>query len=455
MKNKRFKQIDFNYSDKVEDDEIHDYFKLKFEDRELTDYEFLLWVKLFYYMKRKEETSIQEPSPELLEAIRQEYQLPEPTSKPSSPELYEEMRAHEWIKLQDNTGKYLFGPFADTYLRVPSFSINRFQRSLSYTIEHLRRLICNGDINDELLDKTKWITDSIRGLNYFVSQFLLQVYADKANAEIPEDVRKKCLPYSTHIKVCEDILDIIYTLAEAHKYDDLASKGYEKEMIFPVLLPKFIELKGIAGFSCLSSFLLDAMFFSFDYAHALLDIMFFIHLNFHNSLLWAIEFAKTPVNLEVPIEQRGQQEHTTQMKIYLYDSKDRPRVIRVDMPHKGDGGEQYLHFNVKPTFAGEEYDHHVITTELDQIDSTLDSLKEAMYRECPNLFVTNDSGSDDDDAMLHEMHRFLAYEDMATRYVVKEEQEEVLKDYCKITGKQFDSLNAALEHSYFSFYERF
>ena len=132
MKNKRFKQIEFNYSDKVEDDEIHDYFKLKFEDRELTDYEFLLWVKLFYYMKRKEEASIQEPSPELLEAIRQEYQLPEPTSKPSSSELYEEMRAHEWIKLQDDTGKYLFGPFTDTYLRVPSFSINRFQRSLSY-----------------------------------------------------------------------------------------------------------------------------------------------------------------------------------------------------------------------------------------------------------------------------------------------------------------------------------
>ena len=87
MKNKRFKQIAFNYSDKDIESEVHDYFKLKFEERELTDYEFLLWVKLFYYMKRKEETSIQEPSPELLEAIRQEYQLPEPTSKPSSPEL--------------------------------------------------------------------------------------------------------------------------------------------------------------------------------------------------------------------------------------------------------------------------------------------------------------------------------------------------------------------------------
>ena len=226
-------------------------------------------------------------------------------------------------------------------------------------------------------------------------------------------------------------------------------------MVFPVLLPKFIELKGIAGFSCLSSFLLDAMFFSFDYAHALLDVMFFIHLNFHNSLLWAIEFAKTPVNLEVPIEQRGQHEHTTQMKIYLYDSKDRPRVIRVDMPHKGDAGEQYLHFNVKPTFAGEEYDHHVITTELDQVDSTLDSLKEAMYRECPNLFVTNDSGSDDDDAMLLEMQWFLAYEDMTTRYVVKDEQEVALKDYSEIAEIQFDSLNAALEHAYLFFYDKF
>ena len=175
MKNKRFKQIAFNYSDKDIEGEVHDYFKLKFEDRELTDYEFLLWVKLFYYMKRKEETSIQEPSPELLEAIRQEYQLPEPTSNPSSPELFELMRAHEWIKLQDNTGKYLFGPFSETYLKVPSFSINRFQRSLNITIGKLRKLIGNGDINEELLDKTKWITDCIRGLNYYVSQAYLEL----------------------------------------------------------------------------------------------------------------------------------------------------------------------------------------------------------------------------------------------------------------------------------------
>ena len=106
MKNKRFKQIEFNYSDNEIEGEVSDYFKLKFEGRELSDYEFLLWVKLFYYMKRKEETSIQEPSPELLEAIRQEYQLPEPTSKPNSLELFGMMQAHEWIKLQDSTGKY-------------------------------------------------------------------------------------------------------------------------------------------------------------------------------------------------------------------------------------------------------------------------------------------------------------------------------------------------------------
>lgn len=455
MKNKRFKQIAFNYSDKDIEGEVHDYFKLKFEDRELTDYEFLLWVKLFYYMKRKEETSIQEPSPELLEAIRQEYQLPEPTSNPSSPELFELMRAHEWIKLQDNTGKYLFGPFSETYLKVPSFSINRFQRSLNITIGKLRKLIGNGDINEELLDKTKWITDCIRGLNYFVSQAYLELLTLSKVANATDNDKKESYPYSTHIKVCKDILEIIYILSEAYKHDELTSRGYEPEMVFPVLLPKYIELKGIAGFSCLSSLVLDAMFFTFDYQDALLTIMLFLHLNFHNSLLWAIEFAASPVNIDVPTEKRGQKEHTTQMKIYLFDSKDRPRVIRVDMPHKGEGGEKYLHFNVTPTFAGEKFDHLVLSEDLDQVQFTLDSLKEAVLRECPNLIVVQDSGSADDEAMLHEMQRFLAYEDMTTRYVVKEEQEEALNDYCKIAGTDFDNLNAALEDAYFSFYKRF
>lgn len=79
----------------------------------------------------------------------------------------------------------------------------------------------------------------------------------------------------------------------------------------------------------------------------------------------------------------------------------------------------------------------------------------AVLRECPNLIVVQDSGSADDEAMLHEMQRFPAYEDMTTRYVVKEEQEEALNDYCKIAGAKFESLNAALEHAYLSFFERF
>ena len=143
------------------------------------------------------------------------------------------------------------------------------------------------------------------------------------------------------------------------------------------------------------------------------------------------------------------------MKIYLFDNKDRPRVIRVDMPHKGEGGEEYLHFNVTPCFSNEKYDHLVLTEDLDQVQFTLDSLKEAVLRECPFLVVVQDSGSADDEAILHEMQRFLAYEDMTTRYVVKKEQEKALSDYCKITGSDFHNLNSALEDAYLSFYKRF
>lgn len=454
MIDKRFKHTIFNYSDNNIETEIHDYFKLKFEDRELTDYEFLLWVKMFYYMKRKEKRSEQCPSHELLDSLRKEYQPPVPIDNPDSEELFEKIISHEWIKLQDSTGKYLLGPFSTTYTQVPSFSINRFQRSLHITIGHLREQIGSGYITTELKEKTRWIIDCIRGVNHYISAFNINVYAIQEKALPQGDLYEYSYPYSSYDKVSNEIYGIIMTICDVPQ-SDWEKDGYNEELRMSLLLPNLIELKGIAGFSCLSGFFLDAMFFSFDYVKPLMDILFFIHSQFHNSILWRIEFATSPVNMAIPVEIRAQQDHTTQLKIYLFDSKDRSRVIRVNMPHKGEGNEKYLHFNVNPVFTGEQFDHKVITKDCDHIQSVLESIREAMSRECFNLFEIKDSDADTDDDILNEMQRFLVYEGMTAAYITKDDVEDFLNRYNTIAQTDYSTINEALEDAYLAFYSKF
>lgn len=454
MLNKRFKHVVFNYGEPLDGADVHDYLKLKFEDRELTDYEFLLWVKLFYYMKYRDDTSPQGPSLALMDALRNEYNLPSPSNVTDNQLLFDKIRDHEWIKLQDSTGKYLFGPFSGTVSLVPSFDINRFQRSLNRTIEFLRAQIHSGEITDELREKTLWMMDCIRGINYSVGRFFTGVLAGNRKDTLTDDLKSKSVPYSSYQTVCQQIYEIIRTILDIPQKDWKAN-GFEDEMRMPVVLPQYIESKGIAGFSCLCGFFVDAMFFSFDYPEPLLKILLFLHSDFHCSLLWRVEFAASPVSIEIPVNQRGQQHHTTQMKIYLFDKKDRPRVIRIDMPHKGEGDERFLHFNVQPVFEDEQFDHQVITYDCVGIQSVLESVREAMIRECPNLFDIQDSDADADDAVLDEMRRFLAYNDIATQYVARENEIEALMRYNELCHTEYTTLSDALGDAYLFFYNRF
>lgn len=454
MINKRFKHIIFNLSgDDIESD-VSDYFKLKFNNKELSDYEFLLWVKLFYYMKHNEETSNQSPSPCLLNSIRQEYNLPIPTNDLDSDALFIIMNSHDWIKIQDNTGKYLFGPFSKSEWMVPSFSINRFQRSFNRATDILRSQIISGDITDELREKTMWMLDCIRGLNYYVGHFLGS-YVTSHEQDIPDkDHIKQLSPYSDYQNVCKELYGIIMSICNIPK-KDWESSGFANEMRMPVLLPKFIEMKGIAAFSCLSGFFIDASYFSFDYEEPLINILFFLHFNFHNSLLWRIDFAASPLNIGTPVEQRGQKDNTTQLKIYLFDSQDRPRVIRIDMPHKGGEEEKCLHFNVKPVFEGENFDHQVITGNCKQIQFILESVREAMIRECFCLINIKDSNEKADDDILEEMQRFLAYDTISAEYIAKEQEKSALDIYNTKLQTNFSSLHEALENAYLDFYNKF
>ena len=249
MKDKRFKHIVFDPEKVNSDLVVSDYFKLKFKDCELTDYEFLLWVKLFYYMKHKEETSAQDPSPELLDALRREYNPPKPTNDLDSQTLFDKMIKHEWIKIQDNTGKYLFGPFSKTEWNVPSFSINRFQRSLNITIGFLRKQLDSGGITGELKEKIRWMIDCIYGINHFVSLFISSEYIREEKEEPTGNMLKMSFPYSGYKTVCQQIYEIIMAFCDIPK-TDWEADGFEDVMRMPLILPKIIELKGIAGFSC-------------------------------------------------------------------------------------------------------------------------------------------------------------------------------------------------------------
>lgn len=57
-----------------------------------------------------------------------------------------------------------------------------------------------------------------------------------------------------------------------------------------------------------------------------------------------MEMATRPVNSDKSSEERGMEDSTTQLKIFLFDRNRVPYLIRVDMPHKG---EPDLHFNIR------------------------------------------------------------------------------------------------------------
>lgn len=451
MRNKKFKQIIFDYSSSDSDEEICDYFKLKFEDRELTDYEFLLWMKVFFYIKIDEEHARDKADVEHLDIILKEYNLPIPTNFKTSEDLFDKIKAHEWIKLQDNTGKYLFGPATKAYLNIPSFWVNRSQRSLNVTIAKLKDIVATGDLGKEFADKTRWMEDAAKGLSYFVARYFQQIYK-RCEREMSETARKRTFPFANIEKACNDIDEIINVLCYIYEHPEENKGEIRQDCLFAVAVAKLFELKAISGFIALCSFLVDGMFFSFDYKEALLEIAMFLQLQFHNSSLYSIEIPVSKPNLSKPVEERGMSDHTTLMKIYLFDNESTPRVIRIDMPHVGAEGEQYLHFNVFPDKENEKYDHSIITKNIEGIETVLDSIREAMQRECPNLIRFQDSTRDDDKMVLREMEQFNKFDDLTYAYVMHKDVENALSEYNTIMCTKHTSAEDALFEGGMEFY---
>ena len=139
------------------------------------------------------------------------------------------------------------------------------------------------------------------------------------------------------------------------------------------------------------------------------------------------------------------------MKIYLYDRKRVPYVVRVDMPHKGDGNENKLHFNVETIDGDSALNHQVIDCLHSNPVDLLNVMIDNMRRMTPGILDIKDSYKEDDKRMLEIMKAFNAYDDMCMAYFYNIENQTAIDEYNKWMGAECKSVGEGVQHGFFSF----
>ena len=158
------------------------------------------------------------------------------------------------------------------------------------------------------------------------------------------------------------------------------------------------------------------------------------------------------MNSDIPSEERGLEDNTTQLKIFLFDRKRVPYLIRVDMPHKG---EADLHFNIRT--ADDKHlaeDHSPIAADSEGIENALQSVRDAMTQLCPNLIKWVDTDRENDDKVLKDMLLLNAMDDVSLDYLKGKEDNDHLRSFSELYGKQYDTQCDALFEGYQYFVER-
>lgn len=424
-------------------DSISDYFKLKFEGV-LSDYHAMLMVKLHVYVHQFEVDA------QTIEKHWAEFSLPKPVNKESFQQIYDDMVCHQWIKLQDDTGKYLYGPVNQGREYMPSLLVNRFQIGLNTTIGRLTEYFRKGSLTGEINEIAEALYEEMVALNVWVSTPLMNGFM--AQGDLTLEQAQACRPYSNFFKAGVSFKDFIATYQVFGSDKEIELEGHDKTTILEALLPSCLMMRGICGFSSLCGFLMDSTFPSRNFEKPLLEIATYILVKFHNSYLYRMEMATRPVNSDKSSEERGMEDSTTQLKIFLFDRNRVPYLIRVDMPHKG---EPDLHFNIRT--AEDKHiaeDHTPIAADSKGIENALQAVRDAMTQLCPNLIKWTDTDRESDEMVLNDMLMLNAMDDVSLDYLKGQKNEENLRRFSELYGKPYDNQAEALFDGYQYFVEK-
>ena len=422
------------------DHSVSDYEKLKF-DGVLTPTERYLWTSLFKYVHDYGITF------EDFKEIVNTYYMPLPVNI-GLEETFESLPKHRWLKLQDNKGKTLFGPFEELGGQL-DFSLVRYLRRQDEIFRELNSYFddCHLDLNFAKLGAN--LRDNLILTNCSFAQFILKIFLQETG-EVPESIKTYGNPdgvtlYHSEVLMSYVGMTIFYGL-EAKDESPVDVKVLLDGVYSTVRI-----MQGYCAFVSLCSSLLIATLSDDKYHHSLLDMLCFFLLNFHNAYIFRIEIPETPLDEKVSIENRGSEAHTTRMKIYLYDTKRVPYVVRVDMPHKGDGNENVLHFNVETLGGDSPLNHKAIDCGNSNPADLLDVMIDNMRRMTPGILNIKDTYKEDDRRMLELMKAFNAYDDLCMAYFLRRENQAALDEYNALMGKNCKTVDEGIQEGFVSF----
>lgn len=422
------------------DHSVSDYEKLKFEGV-LSPTERYLWTSLFKYIHDYGVTF------EDFKAIIELYYMPKPINI-SLEDVYNSLPEHRWVKLQDDKGKHLYGPFEELGTQL-DFSLIRYLRVQDNIFTELRSYFDNYHLDFGIGKLGSRLRDNLIITNCSFSQFIINLFLQETG-EVPERIKTYGSPDGVtlyHSEVLMSFLGRVVFYGLEIKEESPINKKYLLDGFYSTVK----IMQGYCAFVSFCSSLLIATLSDEKYHESLLDMMCFFLYNFHNAYIFRIEITNAPLDEKLSVEERGSEAHTTRMKIYLYDRNRVPYVVRVDMPHKGSDEENKLHFNVETLDGESALNHQAIDCRNSNPSDLLNVMIENMRRISPGILNIKDSYKEDDKRMLEMMKGFNAYDDMCMAYFYRMENQTAIDEYNALMGTECKTIEDGVQQGFVTF----
>ena len=419
---------------------VFDYVKLKFEGL-LSPTDRYLWTSLFKYVH--DYSISQQDFYRIIEC----YYMPLPVNIDLE-EAYEKLSEHRWVKLQDDKGKSLYGPYEELSGEL-DFSLIRYLQIQDSLFQELRQFFNNEPFNTTIAKLGARLRDNLILTNCSFYQFFVKLFIQETG-DIPKEVSIYCNPDGVTFYHC----DVLMSFIAASTFSGLTSNEespFDTQLLPDGLYPTVKIMQGYCAFVSFCSSLLIATLSDAKYRDSLLDMMCFFLRYFHNAYIFRIEIPCSPLNEKLEIEERGSKDHTTRMKIYLYDTKRVPYVVRVDMPHKGDGNENKLHFNIETLDEVPVLNHKVIDCDNSNPTDLLNVMIENMRRMSPIILETKDSYKEDDKRMLEIMKGFNAYDDLSMAFFSGKDNQAAIDEYNAYMGCDCNTVKEGIQEGFIYF----
>ena len=420
---------------------ISDYEKLKFKGT-LTPTERYLWTSLFKYIH---DYGI---SLEDFKAIIEMYYMPHPINI-SLEDVYNSLPKHRWLKLQDETGKSLFGPFEELGTQL-DFSLIRYLQIQDSIFSELRSYFDNYRLDIGIGKLGARLRDNLIFTNCSFTQFLIKLFI-QTTGEVPDGVKLYGSPDGVTLYHSEVFMSFVGRVTFYGFEMEEEDSPVDTKLLLDGVYSTVKIMQGYCAFVSFCSSLLIATLSDENYQDSLLDMMCFFLYNFHNAYIFRIEIPNAPLNEKLSVEERGSEAHTTRMKIYLYDRNRVPYVVRVDMPHKGREDENKLHFNVETLDGESALNHKTIDCRNSNPSDLFDVMIENMRRISPGILNIKDSYKEDDKSMLEMMKGFNAYDDMCMAYFNRKENQTAIDEYNALMGTKCKTIEDGVQQGFVAF----